>query len=131
LLDVSCAAPTSCTAVGNSSFASPTADQSFIEQWDGSSWSLASKPAATGTYPILESVSCASATVCAAVGRTNHMTLIFQWDGANWSIATSPNRPGGRLYSLSGLSCPSAVSCFAAGSVRTDRYDFPLILEYG
>jgi hypothetical protein len=130
LRDVSCPAPNACTAVGNSSFVSPTTDRSFVEQWNGTSWSIASKPAATGSYPMLESVSCATPTACAAVGSVSGATLIMQWDGVAWTIAASPSWPGAKSQGVPSVSCPSAVSCFAAGSARTDRYEFPLILQY-
>jgi hypothetical protein len=119
-----------CIAVGNASFASSTVDRSFVEQWDGTAWSIVSKPAATGSYPSLQSVSCATTTACSAVGGASGQTLTFQWDGVTWSIVTSPNWPGGKLHSLYSVSCASAVNCLAVGSARTDRYEFLLVLRY-
>jgi hypothetical protein len=70
---------------------------------------------------VLNGVSCASAASCTAVGdyyRTGagpQVTLIERWNGTAWLIEPSP--PTGRDGTLDSVSCPSATSCTAVGSL--------------
>ncbi|MCL5445693.1 MAG: hypothetical protein M1121_06545, partial [Actinobacteria bacterium] len=116
LSGASCVGSTSCTAVGY--YYNGSVDQTLIESWNGTSWSIAADPNAffwQGSY--LSSVSCTSSTSCTAVGYYNNngvsQTLIESWNGTSWSIATSPGGPGSEL---SGVSCTSSTSCTAVGS---------------
>jgi hypothetical protein len=61
---VSCTGTSNCFLVGVYFNALYTADLAFIEQWNGSSWSIVSD----GLSNSLEGVSCATATSCFAVG---------------------------------------------------------------
>jgi hypothetical protein len=42
-------------------------------------------------------------------------TLIERWNATSWSVVGSPNRAGDN--SLLGVTCLSATSCFAVGTV--------------
>ena len=112
LAGVSCAAPSSCMAVGRDGTAA------LAELWDGVAWTVGAAPPGGA----LSSVSCPTATACTAVGSTvdasgaSH-TLVDVWNGANWSIQASPDAPGSGTSSLAGVSCVSALSCVAVGSV--------------
>jgi hypothetical protein len=69
----------------------------------------------------LTGVSCASPANCTAVGdyyRTAtgpQVTLIERWDGTAWRVEPSPGI--GRGSTLDSVSCPSATSCTAVGSL--------------
>jgi hypothetical protein len=120
---VSCASATACMAVGTYYNASRTLNQTLIESWDGTSWSVVPSPnAATsaGATNVLSGVSCASATACTAAGYYftsggPTRTLIASWDGTRWSVVPSPN-PGNQTDVLTSVSCASAAACTAAGT---------------
>jgi len=66
--EVSCASETSCTAVGSWVSGTGGANQTLVEDWNGSAWSIASSPNPLGsTYNALFGVSCRSAA-CFGVG---------------------------------------------------------------
>jgi len=72
-------------------------------------------------FDFLNGVSCASAANCTAVGdyyRTAagpQVTLVERWNGTAWRIEPSPGT--GRGSTLDSVSCPSATSCSAVGSL--------------
>jgi hypothetical protein len=114
---VSCASPSSCTAVGY--YTSSTALQTLAESWNGTKWSIATSPNKGTSTNILNGVSCASSTSCTAVGYYTNtsgtsQTLAESWNGTKWSIATSPNK-GTSNNILQGASCASPTSCTAVG----------------
>jgi hypothetical protein len=73
-------------------------------------------------YSSLSGVSCASATHCVAVGRTENVsgaTLAEAWNGTSWSRQTTPNPEGETGFvRLSDVSCTSTESCEAVGSYK-------------
>ena len=85
-------------------------------------WSLRSVPEPSGTVDsYLRAVSCASPSVCTAVGgyydSTVHTDVTFaaKWNGTRWADEGTAN-PRGRVSSfLSGISCSSATMCAAVG----------------
>jgi hypothetical protein len=127
LLDVSCTGPTQCTAIGSSS--SNTATGPLIERWNGTTWSIQSSAAPTGSVR-LAGISCVSSTSCVAVGRRDSSTFVEQWNGATWTIVPSPNRAGTTFDTLDGVSCASTTNCKAVGQASSDRYQFTLIEHY-
>lgn len=67
LSGVSCPSATACTAVG--AYAASGNEESLVEAWNGSGWSLQPVPLPTGaTNPSLNSVACTSAIQCTAAG---------------------------------------------------------------
>jgi hypothetical protein len=72
-------------------------------------------------FGVLNGVSCAAAANCTAVGeyyRTGtgpQSALVERWDGTAWRAGPSPGR--GRRSTLESVSCPSATSCTAVGSL--------------
>ncbi len=95
--------------------------QTLIETWDGSSWSVTSSPdGAIGNA--LDGVSCTSPTFCMAVGYdgggSTDQTLTEEWNGGSWSIVSSPDQ-GGTDNILNGVSCTSATACVAVGFVES------------
>jgi hypothetical protein len=59
----------------------------------------------------LKGVSCASATLCMAIGLNHYQakSLIERWNGSSWSLVQSI---GGELK---GISCPATTTCVAVG----------------
>ena len=128
LTDVSCATTTDCTSVGLSTTFNTTTlairTLTLTEHWNGTTWSIVPSPNPSKTQSLLTGVSCTSTTDCNAVGdnqtaaTTN--TLIEHWDGSTWATVTTPNPPGASSAALSGVSCPTATSCYAVGSSDTN-----------
>jgi hypothetical protein len=122
---VSCTSPTFCVAVGNYSIgASPAApQQTVVEIWDGTGWSISSSP--DPTTNVLSGVSCTSATFCVAVGRVargvgvGSLPLAEAWDGTTWSVTPVPEVPdfAGAFHSVS---CTSTTFCVAMGTANTN-----------
>ena len=133
LAAVSCASTTACFAVGTYLTAKNRV-QTLIDRWNGHAWANMPSPdnphsANSGTNQ-LTAVSCATATMCFAVGSYDNgslKTLIEQWDGTKWTIVKSPNRNRIEHNVLEGVSCPSVTTCFAVGKSDTDGGTRPLI----
>lgn len=103
----------------SSSFCVATQEKGEVDQWNGSEWSPATVPAASGGYSALAfAVSCTSATDCMAVGSDwvsegNPRALVAHWDGTEWSSQTPPGgSPGWAM--LMGVSC-RGTDCMAVG----------------
>ena len=120
LSGVSCTAGTPCMAVGYDYLNQGPQDAPLAEQWTGNAWVLAPAQASSGAFSsALSSASCATATVCIAVGVSGLSDpLSEQWNGTSWTIQPTP--AGG---SLSGVSCPTANVCIAVGGLGTPVAD--------
>jgi hypothetical protein len=134
LNDVSCASPTWCVAVGHSETGAPAlpVGGTLIERWNGTSWAIASSPnPATDHYPLLKSVSCASASSCVAVGTSSpelrcscdessptlgHTVLIERWNGSTWAMEPAADPPGASDRELDGVTCLAGTPCFGVGA---------------
>jgi hypothetical protein len=117
LRGVSCSSPSACTAFG---FYDPSnvADQTLIESWNGSAWSIVTSPNTSPTQSNeLSAVSCSSPSACTAAGyyftAGGTQTLIESWNGSAWSIVPSPN--ASQINLLLGVSCSSSSACTAVG----------------
>ena len=125
---VSCISSANCVAVGfyvNSS----SMEQTLVETWNGTSWSIVSSPNKGSGGTGLSGVSCTSSTNCVAVGfYTNTIfveppsppinviqTLVEAWNGTSWSVVSSPNKGTNELNQLGGVSCTSSTNCVAVG----------------
>jgi hypothetical protein len=128
LYGVTCAATSDCWAVGYY-FAGGAGggQQTLIEHWDGTSWSVVSSPnVGIKQTNILFSVTCGSPSNCWAVGYALtsenfvqgaiSQTLIEHWDGSSWTIAPSANTSTMQSNSLFSATCVSATECWAVGS---------------
>lgn len=118
---VSCASPTTCTAVGSFTDSSGVG-VTLAERFSGSSWSIEITPNPPGAVSSeLSAVSCATTAACTAVGSDSSggggMTLAESWGRARWSIETTPNMSGNDH--LVGVSCSAATACIAVGSGLT------------
>ncbi len=115
LNSVSCASATSCVAVGLRS--GRTAGLlTFAETWDGRSWTVHDPANPAGSRDdMLNSVSCASASDCVAVGQSGApRTLAEYWNGRTWRLLAIPTVAATETW-LSAISCSSATSCLAVG----------------
>jgi hypothetical protein len=119
---VSCAAASSCVAVGVSFPSTGSADsRSLGETWNGTSWSATAAPPvpANATTSGLLSVSCVSTTFCMAVGSYESSAgtrdLAERWNGTSWSELPVPASNGARVSQLRSVSCVSSSFCTAVG----------------
>jgi hypothetical protein len=116
LWGVACTSAKSCLAVGSYNNSSHTTTLPAAESWNGTKWSVVSVPAPSGaTSATLESISCASATNCQAVGTSGDNTLAESWNGSKWKIVASPSPVPGKPNVLSGVACPATSECWAVG----------------
>ncbi len=120
LNSVACSSASNCWSVGyyvNGSGVS----QTLIEQWNGNAWSIVSGSPNNGTRNnVLTGVTCASTSECWAAGYYLNssgisQTLIEKWDGTSWTIATSANANASQNNELNGVTCTSAMDCWAVG----------------
>ena len=114
---VSCSGPSACVAVGQKSSAS-TPQQTLIESWNGSAWSIVPSPNTSPTQGnLLAGVSCTGPSACVAVGAGGTgQTLIESWNGSAWSIVPSPNTSPTQVNGLGGVSCSLPTACVAVGA---------------
>jgi hypothetical protein len=137
LTGVTCPTSAFCVAVGDSFDLAPFGStagyihhQSLIEQWDGSSWSIVPSPNDKTGNTFLAKVSCASPSLCFAVGHSfvsgtlnvspDVTTVIIErWGGHSWTLGNAPT-PNlvGETPSLTDIACASVSSCFAVGEYR-------------
>jgi hypothetical protein len=132
LLGVSCTSASSCVTVGNNY--NGTHNQTLVETWNGSAWTIALSPnTSTSQNNFLSGVSCTSTSSCVAVGDyyngTHNQTLIETWDGSTWSIASSPNTATSQGNYLLGVSCTNTNPsfCVVAGDFNTGTTDQTLV----
>jgi hypothetical protein len=88
--------------------------QTLIEQWNGTSWSLAAG--------LLQGIAIVSATDIWAVGdfvdpnTGTTTTVIEQWNGTAWSVVTSPNPSASENILKAAAADPSSGHAWAVGS---------------
>ena len=109
---IACTSAHNCTAVGGG----------LIEHWNGSAWTSQSWPKASAPYINAISVSCPSATFCAAIGAWSVAgvpSLVAIWSGTKWTIQDT--RPGGYLDAIS---CTSRTFCQTVGETSDGHATF-------
>ncbi|MDA8183322.1 MAG: Ig-like domain-containing protein [Actinomycetota bacterium] len=123
LASVSCPSATSCTAVGSAVNASTGAEQTLVETFDGTSWSIVPSADTTSTQSnLLEGVSCTSSASCMAVGyqatgdASANQTLAEQWNGTAWKVVTTTDTAPFEPNQLLGVDCASSSACIAVGT---------------
>jgi hypothetical protein len=136
LLSVACPSTDACIAVGQDK-GSGGKLVTLAEEWDGTAWSVQSTPVPSGArLSGLAGVSCASRSVCVAVGQYRtaagvHVTLAEGWDGTTWTIEPTPNPSGATFSRLLGVSCWSTTACTAAGyATNGSGVDVPLAMRW-
>ena len=118
LSDVTCTTSNACVAVGLSEGASIT-EQTLIESWNGTAWSVVSSPDPGDLSNLLFAVSCATAVNCMAVGTyetqaSSFQALVEAWNGTTWSVIPGATRHdlGDTLYAVA---CAAPSRCQAVG----------------
>jgi hypothetical protein len=128
LYSVACPSATTCVAVGQ--YYSPTAgaDQGLLVTGSGTSWAAAKAPlpsnAGDSFYGTgLQSVACASTSVCVAVGgyfdsSGDAQGMLVTGSGTSWSATEAPLPPNAATYpdvAFQSVACPSTTVCVAVG----------------
>ena len=100
--------------------------QTLIEHWNGTAWSVVPSPS-PGSYPnYLRAVAVVSASDVWAVGDYSNTrggpeeTLVEHWNGTAWSVVPSPNQDFDN--SLYGVAAVSANDVWAVGSYGPSIY---------
>jgi hypothetical protein len=121
LIDVSCSSGfsgTSCAGVGGYRNSS-NVQVSFVERWNGVSWSHQASPNPVGsTNTVFQNVSCVASAPCIGVGDWNNgktwQPMAQEWTGSAWALDTTPT-PAGATFSLfGGVACRTG-GCLASG----------------
>ena len=110
-------------AVGYGGGGSGTVDQTLVEHWDGSGWTIVPSPNSDTLQNELYGVSAISANDVWAVGNFYntglgaHQTLIEHWDGNNWSIVASSDIGASDDF-LNAVTAVSANDIWTVGFTR-------------
>ena len=121
---IDCATATSCQALGEVGFATPSPLPEYaLLSWNGRGWRT---KVMTGVH--LSTISCATTRSCVAVGEDAKHMIGYAWNGSAWRksvVPDSPNKydnaqqePNG-YEQLTGVSCWSATGCQAVGVTNT------------
>lgn len=136
LVGVSCASPTSCTAVGlyDKKSGGSSHEVPLAEHWNGTSWTVQTVPLPAGAIAadLDGGVSCPTATECTAVGGSGpNQTggpLVERWNGIRWRVQPTPTLPAGAYNPFfAGVSCTSAGHCTAVGGFLNGNVEESLV----
>ena len=103
-----------------------TPDQTLIEQWNGSAWSVVSSPNLGSGTNALTGVASISKSDAWAVGydsvnNSPFQTLILHWNGTKWQVVPSPN-PGPQHNVLFAVThVPGTTQAWTVGDSFTDQ----------
>ena len=118
-------------AVGQT-YNTSTQEQTLIEHWNGSRWSIVPSPSAGSDYGF-NWMAAVSANDIWAVGfsgsATLPQTLVEHWDGSQWSVVPSPN-VGTNLNSLNGVTVVSANNVWAVGDYNDSNNILHTLTEH-
>jgi hypothetical protein len=131
LLGVSCPASTACTGVGYwfDGSVHGGAWRPMVQRWNGIAWTSQQPAASTDTHAELQDVSCASTSVCVAVGGQ----MVERWMSESpWTAETVPPPVGASadFTTFRSVSCPKAHVCTAVGWYWTSTGQLPLVERY-
>jgi hypothetical protein len=121
LLGVAAISSTDAWAVGNY-FDASSNENTLIEHWNGTSWSVASSPnfvtpvpegGPGGSVAYLTGITAVAANNIWAVG--NPSSLVEHWNGSTWSIVPGPTFSTGTQV-LEGVAASSAQNIMAGGT---------------
>jgi hypothetical protein len=120
LYGVSCVSSSACWAVGSKEVNAGTHEtQTMVQVWNGSSWALQTSPNPEASNRDLQDVSCASSTVCMAVGYlttgSGYLPLGIKWNGSSWTTQSPPLASGSSKAMLFSTSCVASRGCAAVG----------------
>jgi hypothetical protein len=113
------------------------ANQTLVEHYNGTSWSIVPSPNVGVTNSQLNAVSVLSSTDVWAAGTYYDLaaltpkTLIEHWDGTQWSVVSSPN-PGTADNELLGMTAFSSSNVWAVGrwSNSSGLSTVPALIEH-
>jgi hypothetical protein len=110
---LSCSDPSNCIAMGS--------DTASI--WNGTSWRTTSI-APKGKHFFMDAVSCASTTMCMAIGAdfSTRGLLAEKWDGSSWSVTFDTPNPNAGQYGDE-VSCPTTTFCMENSGTTTMSWD--------
>lgn len=139
---VSCPSQADCTAVGTFQDENAGCGLPLVERWSDGRWSIRRGARLPGCddldYSGFNSVSCASASACTAVGEFDRqgqdysVPLVEAEHGRRWSVQPNPDLQylidpwGGDGY-LSGVTCTSASVCIATGIAGSPLRTVPIV----
>jgi S-layer homology domain len=131
-LGVAALAPNDVWAVGYAEYSG--AEQTLIEHWNGSAWSVVPSLGPGSHDNRLVAVAVRAANDVWAVGYygdgSNNRTLILHWDGSAWSMVPSPD-PGPDTNFLTSVAVSGAQDVLATGYYRNYVWqDRTLLLRY-
>lgn len=119
LYGVTALTSTSVFAVGDYYSDTLKFDQTLVEHWNGTAWSVVASPNVGTNHNVLNSVSHVGTGAAWAVGTyyngTDDRTLIEHWNGTAWSVVASPNA-GGAHNELDSVYAVSATNVWAVGT---------------
>jgi hypothetical protein len=103
----------------------PLIEQTLVEHWDGTSWSVVPSPNQGTNANLLRSVGVASSTDVWAVGLyldppQPAQTLIEHWDGTSWNLTPSPNGTGNN--DLKSVGVVSSTDVWAVGFYNLEPF---------
>ncbi|MEO8973247.1 MAG: hypothetical protein ABI406_16805 [Ktedonobacteraceae bacterium] len=94
-------------------------NETLIEHWDGTQWSIITNPNPSPEGNTLYSIAAVSAndiwTVGSAVTNGNYQALVEHWDGTQWSVVPAPS-PGTNFTFLRGVTALSTNNVWAVGT---------------
>lgn len=113
-----------CIAVGDYNNGAGAIDP-LAERWNGTSWSVETVPAPSGSpQSQLSAVSCwstgATTAACEAVGNYYTSSFVQEplaegWNGTSWALQTMPLPASATGISVGAISCPLSGTCLAVG----------------
>jgi len=123
LVGGACTSPASCTAVGVYDLSGVRGERPLAEHWDGTSWTVQHVPLPAGAWAadLDGGVSCATTTLCTAVGaygpksQPGALPFVARWNGTGWTAHTAPLPAGATGGFLNSVSCTSPSRCTAIG----------------
>ena len=134
LFSVTCGSASKCWAVGY--YNNGVSPRTLIEQWDGSTWSIASSPNNGTLANYLSGVTCASASQCWAVGYyvngNGRQTLIEEFAPTIPPLAAVVSR---KIHGNAGtfdvdLLNPPAIECRSPGATGTAGVDYRIVFSF-
>lgn len=120
LTAISCTSASACIALGDGGV---VGTRTIAEQWNGTSWRIQPTPDPKGNGYLFNGVSCATPTVCYAVGELSEPGLfrpapmMLRRGRRGWR-ALNPAGINGENAALRGISCPTLRFCLAVGTLN-------------
>lgn len=111
--------------------------RTFVQHWDGTTWSVVPSPNGSAADNVLSSVSASNSNDAWAVGyscdpancNTSYHTLALHWNGSAWSVVPTPNVGTFGTF-LNGVVAFSPNSAWAVGSYSTDTASLTLAMRW-